>query len=76
MDEGYENRGGQVTRRDEVLQIIREHVAANGYPPTVREIAAALGVGHSTAQRAILELIAEGKIERQGGAARGLKVNG
>ena len=64
-----------MTRRDEVLQIIRGHVIANGYPPTVREIAAALGVGHSTAQRAILELIAEGKIERQGGAARGLKVN-
>lgn len=64
-----------MTRREEVLQIIRSHVAANGYPPTVREIAAALNVGHSTAQRAILELIAEGKIERQGGAARGLKVN-
>ena len=64
-----------MTRRDEVLQIIRSHVAENGYPPTVREIASALGVGHSTAQRAILDLIAEGKIERQDGAARGLKVN-
>ena len=64
-----------MTRRDEVLHVIRSHVAENGYPPTVREIAAALGVGHSTAQRAILELIAEGNIERQGGAARGLKVN-
>jgi len=28
-----------MTRRDEVLQIIRGHVVANGYPPTVREIA-------------------------------------
>ena len=63
-----------MTRRDETLKAIRSFVAAHGYPPTVREIAEILGVGHSTAQRAILALIEDGAVERRSGVARGLRV--
>jgi len=63
-----------MTRRDEMLKAIRSFVKANGYPPTVRELAAILGVGHSTAQRSLLELIEDGSVERTAGAARGLRV--
>jgi len=63
-----------MTRRDEMLKAIRSFVKANGYPPTVRDLAAILGVGHSTAQRTLLELIADGSVERTSGVARGLRV--
>lgn len=63
-----------MTRREEMLKAIRSFVASNGYPPTVRELAAILGIGHSTAQRTLLELIGDGSVERTAGAARGLRV--
>ena len=60
--------------RDEILKAIRSHVAEKGYAPSVRELAAMLGVGHSTVQAGIVELIKEGEITRTTGVARGLRV--
>ena len=60
--------------RDEILKAIRSYVAENGYAPSVRELAAILGVGHSSVQAAITDLIKEGEITRTSGVARGLRV--
>mgnify|MGYP002548393284 FL=1 len=35
---------GLTKRQDEILTYIKEYVVSNGYPPTVREICAAIGV--------------------------------
>jgi DNA-binding GntR family transcriptional regulator len=60
--------------RDEILKAIRSYVAENGYAPSVRELAAILGRGHSTVQAGLAELVSEGKISRTTGVARGLRV--
>ena len=60
--------------RDEILKAIRSYVAENGYAPSVRELAAILGVGHSTVQAGLTELVKDGKISRTTGVARGLRV--
>ena len=31
-------------RQDEILKYIKEYIVAHGYPPTIREIGAALGI--------------------------------
>lgn len=63
-----------MTRREEVLNAIRSFVKTHGYAPTVRDLADILGVGHSTIQRALTDLVNDGKIQRAGGVSRGLVV--
>jgi DNA-binding GntR family transcriptional regulator len=65
-----------MTRREEVLHAIRGFVKANGYSPTIRDLAAILGVGHSTIQRALEDLVNDGKIQRANGVSRGMVVKG
>lgn len=60
----------------EVLTEIRAFVKANGYAPTVRDLAARFECGHSTVQRALLELMSAGEINRTPGVARGISVKG
>jgi hypothetical protein len=60
----------------EVLDAIRAFVKRTGYAPTVRDLATELGRGHSTIQKAMLELAKDGKITRTPGVARGIIVNG
>ena len=60
----------------EVLDAIRAFVKRTGYAPTVRDLAKELERGHSTIQKAILELAKDGKITRTPGVARGIIVNG
>lgn len=60
----------------EVLDAIRAFVKRTGYAPTVRDLATELGRGHSTIQKAIVELANTGKITRTPGVARGITVNG
>jgi SOS-response transcriptional repressor LexA len=45
------NRGSvnPTTRQRQVLQAIRDYTAANGYPPTVRELCARLGISSNNA---------------------------
>lgn len=65
-----------MTRREEVLHAIRGFVKANGYAPTVRDLAEMLNVGHSTIQRTLADLANEGKIQRTSGVSRGLVLKG
>jgi DNA-binding transcriptional regulator YhcF (GntR family) len=58
-----------------MVKAIRAFVKAKGYAPTVRELAAALDVGHSTVQAALLELAKDGKIKKHSGIARGVVLN-
>jgi SOS-response transcriptional repressor LexA len=60
----------------EVLDAIRAFVKAKGYAPTVRDLATELGRGHSTIQKAILDLARDGRIKRTPGVARSITVNG
>jgi hypothetical protein len=60
----------------EVMDAIRAFVKRTGYAPTVRDLATELGRGHSTIQKAILELAKDGKINRTPGVARGITVKG
>ena len=60
----------------EVLDAIRAFVKRTGYAPTVRDLAKELECGHSTIQKAIVELANGGKITRTPGVARGIIVNG
>ena len=60
----------------EVLHAIRAFVKRTGYAPTVRDLATELGRGHSTIQKAILNLARDGKINRTPGVARSITVKG
>jgi SOS-response transcriptional repressor LexA len=60
----------------EVLDAIRAFVKAKGYAPTVRDLATELERGHSTIQKAILDLARDGRINRTPGVARSITING
>jgi len=62
--------------KSSVLDAIQEFVERFGYAPTVRELAGGLGCGHSTVQKALFDLVDEGKIKRVPGVARGIVVAG
>jgi len=53
-----------------MVKAIRSFVKAKGYAPTVRELAAALEVGHSTVQASLEDLAKVKKIHRTKGIAR------
>lgn len=60
-------------RQAEVVNAVVNHVVAHGFPPTLRELGAAVGVSSclgvmETAQRAVLK----GYLEHRGHTARGL----
>lgn len=62
------------TRKAELLREIRAFVKRNGYAPTVRDLAEMLGVGHSTIQAGLRELIDDGMVRKAPGVARGIVV--
>lgn len=52
-------------RQQQVLDFVRGHLAAHGLPPTLREIAEALGFSsHSSAQACVTSLVNKGALER------------
>ncbi len=62
-------------RQTEVLQLIREHLDANGIPPTRAEIARALGFRSANAAENHLRALArKGAIAMQPGASRGIRL--
>ncbi|MCQ2560679.1 MAG: transcriptional repressor LexA [Clostridia bacterium] len=65
-----------LTEREQmVLDFMKEHVAKWGYPPTVRDIAAAVGIkSTSTVQKAIDGLVVKGYVKRQDGKRRALDI--
>ena len=62
------------TRKAALLREIRAFVKRNGYAPTVRDLAEAMSVGHSTVQAGLRELINDGDVRKAPGVARGIVV--
>lgn len=62
-------------RQQEILELIREHVEATGYPPTRADIAVALGFRSANAAEEHLRALArKGAIELTPGASRGIRL--
>ena len=62
-------------REQKILDYMKEYVAKWGYPPTVRDIAAALGIkSTSTVQKSMEILEQEGYIRKQAGKRRAFEV--
>lgn len=60
-------------RQREVLDFIKKHLEKQGFPPSYREIGAALDIGSTNAVRDhILALERKGFLERKGSRSRGL----
>jgi SOS-response transcriptional repressor LexA len=62
-----------VTRRL-VLAALGAFISQHGYSPTVRELAAACGIGVSACYSHLTQLMAEGKVTEQPGRSRTLRV--
>ena len=61
--------------RQTLLDYLRKHIAAHGYPPSQLQIAAALGLKQNRSARLHLEALArEGHIELVPGQARGIRM--
>ena len=64
-------------REQRILDYMKEYVAKWGYPPTVRDISAALGIrSTSTVHKAISSLEEKGYIKKQAGKRRALDIVG
>ncbi len=64
-------------RENRVLEFVSEQIRTNGYPPTVRDIAAALGIkSTSTVQKSMDILESEGYIRKQAGKRRAFEIVG
>ena len=62
-------------REQKVLDFITDQIKKNGYPPTVRDIGAALGIkSTSTVQKSMNILEEEGFIRKQAGKRRAFEV--
>ena len=62
-------------RQQQVLALIREHIAAHGLPPTRAEIAQALGFRSTNAAESHLRALArKGVIELVSGSSRGIRL--
>lgn len=68
----------QLTKRQlEILDFIREHIASNGYPPTVRDIGGAVGLtSSSTVHAHLANLEKAGAIRRDPTKPRALEIIG
>lgn len=64
------------SRQREVLEIVTRHIEAFGYPPTLREIAAKLGVsGTLGVMKHLGALEKKGYLRRQEGSTRGITLS-
>ena len=75
---GSTSRVGELTsRQEEVLNFIRDCIAADGLPPTRAEIARALGFkSPNAAEQHVKALVNKGVLEWVPGASRGLRIVG
>ena len=64
-------------RAERILQFIRERIADQGYPPTVREIAEAVGLASTSAvHHHLLKLEREGRLQKDATRSRALTIPG
>lgn len=67
--------GALKAREQQVLDFIKEQIRVNGYPPTVRDICAALDIkSTSTVQKSMEILEEEGYIRKQAGKRRAFEI--
>ena len=59
---------------DATIEAIRRLSKAGGYPPTIREVADALGIGSTTAYSRLLALRFMGRLTWRDGSGRTLRV--
>ena len=60
-------------REQKILDYMKEEISTNGYPPTVREICAAIGIkSTSTAHKDIASLVKKGYLKKQDSKTRTL----
>ncbi|MFS8086340.1 MAG: transcriptional repressor LexA [Acidobacteriota bacterium] len=77
MYESTPRTGELTSRQEEVLNFIRDCVAADGLPPTRAEIARALGFkSPNAAEQHVKALVDKGVLEWVPGASRGLRIVG
>lgn len=50
-------------REQNTLDTLRDWISRHGYPPSVRQLAAELGIGHAQAGRLLSSLKAKGAIQ-------------
>ena len=63
------------SRQKQILQFIIQHIEMRGYPPTVREIGAAVNISStSTVHAHLCNLEDAGLIERDAGLTRAIKM--
>src|SRR5512132_1877430 len=64
-------------RAERILDYIREQIAERGYPPTVREIAEAVGLASTSAvHHHLSKLEEEGKLQKDPTRSRALSIPG
>jgi repressor LexA len=62
-------------RQQEVLRYIRQHVAAHGYPPSIREIGLEFNIRSTNGVRGILQALErKGEIKRRALLSRGIEL--
>lgn len=62
-------------RQQQILAAIKGYVRENGFPPTIREIGAAVGIATPNGvKQHLLSLERKGRIRRRVGAARGIQI--
>ncbi|MCK9222044.1 MAG: transcriptional repressor LexA [Limnochordia bacterium] len=67
--------GDLTVRQREILEIIKQHVEANGYPPSVREIASSVGLkSTSTVHGHLVKLEQKGYLRRDPSKPRALEI--
>jgi len=68
-------RGTTFDRQKQVIEAIRRHVVARGYPPTQREMAADMGVSLTRVAQVVNRLVKAGVIRRTACSARAYAVH-
>lgn len=59
---------------DPTIECLREWIADKGFPPSVKELAACLGVGVATAHAKLKDLEGRGLIVRHPGLPRAIRI--
>lgn len=68
-------QGDEMKTRDQILEFVADHISSEGYAPTIREIAAAVGLkSSSTVQGHVDRLEKDGLITRRKDASRTIQI--
>lgn len=63
-------------RRDAIVEAIRTSIRDRGYPPSVSELAETVDVSASQIKYDLGRLVRDGRIERDAGVTRGIRLLG